>query len=132
MFAPDTKILVIDDMLMARMLVKKSLKELGFSNFQEACDGKEALKMITESGDYQLIISDWNMPNMTGIELLKNLRSQEKYANLPFIMLTAEGEEKQIKEAFQAGVNGYITKPFNHDIFQAKLEFAHRKILAAA
>ena len=132
MFALDIKILVVDDMTMARMLVKKALNDIGFTNITEALDGKQAWELLNSTPDFQLVVSDWNMPMMTGIELLKKLRTTPQFENLPFVMLTAEGEEKQIKEAFQSGVNGYITKPFTAEVFHAKLEFAHRKIQSAA
>ena len=120
MFAPDTKVLIIDDMMTMRRLVKKALTSLGFSDITDAKDGAEAWNKLQE-GSFQLIISDWNMPNLTGLELLRKVRADEKFAKLPFILLTAEADESQTVEANEAGVDNYIIKPFSADILKEKL-----------
>lgn len=131
MFPPDTRILVIDDMPSIRDLVKNQLKALGFKNIQEASDGEEALRMLiqlnTPNTNIQLVISDWNMPNMKGIDLLKHVRAQSEWANLPFVLLTSEAERDQVTEAVLAGASQYIVKPFSAKIFEDKLKTAFQK-----
>jgi two-component system chemotaxis response regulator CheY len=129
MFNPETHILVVDDMLTMRKLVQKSCKELGFTNFTEAKDGAEAFsKLDAASPAIGLVISDWNMPGASGLDLLKRVRATEKYKTLPFVMLTAEAEKTQIVEAVQAGVSNYVIKPFTTDVLKEKLEAVHKKI----
>lgn len=129
MFNPETHILVVDDMLTMRKLVQKSCKELGFTTFTEAKDGAEAFsKLDAASPAIGLVISDWNMPGATGLDLLKRVRATEKYKTLPFVMLTAEAEKTQIVEAVQAGVSNYVIKPFTTDVLKEKLEAVHKKI----
>jgi two-component system chemotaxis response regulator CheY len=131
MFPSDTRILVIDDMPSIRDLVKNQLKALGFKNIQEASDGEEALRMLiqlnTPNNNIQLVISDWNMPNMKGIDLLKHVRAQAEWANLPFVLLTSEAERDQVTEAVLAGASQYIVKPFSAKIFEDKLKTAFQK-----
>lgn len=131
MFAPNTRILVVDDMMTLRKIVMKNLKELGFTDMQEAADGNIAWTVLSNSvPPVQLIISDWNMPNLSGLELLKKVRADAKYAKVPFLMLTAEAEAHQVKEAVVAGVTNYITKPFTGETLKLKLEQAHKKLAA--
>jgi len=127
MFDSSTKVLIVDDMMTMRKLVKKACIELGFSDFLEAADGEIALKTLQENPGIQLVISDWNMPNMTGLEFLKKVRADGKFSALPFVLLTAESEQAQVVEAIQAGVSGYIVKPFNTEALREKLEEAHQK-----
>lgn len=126
MFAPTTKILVVDDMLTMRKLVSKCLKDIGFLNITEAPDGADALPVLEMAAasqvPFQLIISDWNMPKMPGIELLKRVRANDSLKATPFVFLTAENEAGQVMEAIKSGVNNYITKPFTPATLKEKLE----------
>ena len=106
------KILVVEDSKITRKMEIKALKSAGFDNFSEADDGRDAIEKLTNSDDVDLIISDWNMPNMNGYDLLKWVRSDEKCRDIPFIMATAQGEKKQSKIAEDAGVSNMVTKPF--------------------
>ena len=131
MFDLKSRILVIDDMMTMRKIVAKNLKELGFHDIQDAADGNLGWQALTASNPpIQLIISDWNMPNCSGLELLKKVRADSKYAKLPFVLLTAEAEATQVKEALVAGVTNYIIKPFTGDTLKQKLEQAHKKVAA--
>lgn len=121
------KILVVDDMSTMRRIVKNLLKDLGFANLSEADDGKTALPML-QTGDYDFLITDWNMPSMQGIDLLKAVRSDERLTELPVLMVTAEQKRDQIVEAAQAGVNGYIVKPFTAITLKEKLEKIFERI----
>lgn len=127
MFDPGTKILVVDDMMTMRKLVRKSLTGMGFSIFEEADDGQKAWAKLNEHTDIGLVVSDWNMPNCSGLDLLKRVRSDARFKNLPFVLLTAEGEVSQVKEALAAGVDNYILKPFTFDSLKEKLELTHKK-----
>lgn len=115
------EILVVDDFLTMRKIVKNNLKQLGFKNFTEAEDGKQALDKIKEK-DFDFIISDWNMPNMMGIDLLKAIRADERTKKIPFLMVTAEGKKENVLEAAKAGVSNYIVKPFTQDGLVSKIE----------
>ncbi len=128
MFPVDTNILVVDDMLTMRKLVIKSLKEMGYTKFVEATNGAEAYEKLKAGEAIQLIISDWNMPQTTGLDLLKRVRAEAKTAQLPFIMVTAEAEKSQIVEAVQAGVSNYVIKPFTTDSLKEKLEAVAGKL----
>ncbi len=114
-------VLVVDDMGSMRRLIKNNLTNYGFSNIIEAENGKVALEMLN-SNDINLIVSDWNMPEMTGIELLREVRKMEKYANTPFVMVTAEGQKQNVIDAVQAGVTQYVVKPFTPDQIKQKLD----------
>lgn len=114
-------VLVVDDFETMRRIVKSSLKKLGFPNVIEAEDGKIALRKL-EKEKIGLIISDWIMPNMTGIEFLKAVRSDDRFKDIPFIMLTTEGKKQDVVEAIQAGVSNYIVKPFNPDTLNEKIK----------
>ncbi len=113
-------ILIVDDFSTMRQIVKKSLNSLGFNNVTEATDGNDALHKL-ENGQFNFIISDWNMPNMMGIDLLKTIRSSEKLKSLPFLMVTAEANRDNIIEAAKAGVSQYIIKPFTIDALEQKI-----------
>ena len=129
MFAPNTIILILDDMMTMRKIVMKNLKELGFTDVQEAADGNLGWDVLTKSSPpIQLVISDWNMPNFSGLELLKKVRADANYAKVPFLLLTAEAEAHQVKEAVMAGVTNYIIKPFTPDILKLKLDQAYKKV----
>ena len=118
---PDLKILVVDDFPTMRRIVKTLMKQNGFENFTEAEDGRDAYRILQEHGDFEMIISDWNMPNMTGLELLKTVRADAKFKHLPFLMVTAEAEKENIIEAVKAGVSNYIVKPFTGQALKEKL-----------
>ncbi|NCN27160.1 response regulator [bacterium] len=129
MFSPETHVLVVDDMMTMRKLVSKSLKEIGFANFTEAKDGADAFeKLKAATPPVGMIVSDWNMPNSTGLDLLKRVRSSEQFKSLPFILVTAEAEKAQIIEAVQAGVSNYVVKPFTTDALKAKIEAVYKKV----
>lgn len=114
------KILVVDDMSTMRRIVKNILKQLGFANMEEAENGQEALaKLRTES--YGFVVSDWNMPVMAGIEMLRAIRADEKLKHIPVLMVTAEAQKENLIEAIQAGVNNYVVKPFTAEVMQEKI-----------
>lgn len=115
------KILIIDDFATMRRIMKNILKQLGFKNLVEADDGTTALNIL-ESQKIDLIISDWNMPKMTGIELLKKLRASTEYKKTPFLMVTAEAQKQNVIEAVQAGVSNYVVKPFTAEAISDKLK----------
>jgi two-component system chemotaxis response regulator CheY len=117
---PTMKFLVVDDFSTMRRIVRNLLKELGYTNAEEAEDGVVALNML-RANKFDFVVSDWNMPNMTGIELLKNIRADESLKNLPVLMITAEARKENIIEAAQAGANGYIVKPFTAATLDEKL-----------
>jgi two-component system chemotaxis response regulator CheY len=127
MFDPKTKVLIVDDMMTMRKLVKKSLTAIGFSIFEEAEDGQKAWAKLNDSLDVGLVISDWNMPNCTGLEFLKRVRADARFKKLPFILLTAEGEAAQVSEAVVAGVSNYVLKPFTQESLTQKIEQTHKK-----
>ncbi len=120
------KFLVVDDFSTMRRIVKNLLHDLGYPNVTEADDGKTALPML-QAGGFDFLISDWNMPGMSGLDLIKAVRSDEKLKKMPVLMLTAEAKREQIIEAAQAGVNGYVIKPFTAETLKEKLD----KILGA-
>ena len=115
------RFLVVDDFSTMRRIVRNLLKELGFSNVEEAEDGQVALHKLRNS-PFDFVVSDWNMPNMTGIELLKNVRADPQLKHLPFLMVTAEAKKENIIEAAQAGASGYIVKPFTAATLDEKLK----------
>lgn len=115
------KILIVDDFSTMRRIIKNLLRDLGFTNTQEADDGITALPML-QAGSFELLITDWNMPGMQGIDLLKAVRADPKLASLPVLMVTAEQKREQIIEAAKAGVNGYIVKPFTAATLKEKLD----------
>ncbi len=115
------KILVVDDFSTMRRIIKNLLKDLGFSNIQEADDGSTALPML-QQGDFDFVVTDWNMPGMQGIDLLRAIRKDDRLKHLPVLMVTAEAKKEQIVAAAQAGVNGYVVKPFTAATLKEKLE----------
>ncbi|MFN8847243.1 MAG: response regulator [Bdellovibrionales bacterium] len=126
MFSKDILILVIDDMPSIRDLVKTQLKSMGFTTIMEAQDGEEALSLLikqhSNGAPVQLVISDWNMPKLKGLELLKKVRASAEFKDLPFVLLTSEAEREQVTEAVLSGVSQYIVKPFSGKIFEDKLK----------
>lgn len=117
---PDTKFLVVDDYLSMRRMVKSVLNDLGYTNVVEADDGSTALPLL-RGGEFDFLITDWNMPGMPGLDLLKAVRADARLAKLPVLMVTAEAKREQIVEAAQAGVNGYVIKPFSAEVLKEKL-----------
>lgn len=136
MFGPETKILVVDDMLTMRKIIMKQLKEMGFTNLHEAKDGELAWQAIEKekaSGQpFDLVLSDWNMPVKTGLELLRMCRNQEEMKQLPFVLITAESEASQVMEAVKIGVSQYIVKPFSPEQLKEKLQQTYQKHAAAS
>lgn len=133
MFDLKTRVLVVDDMMTMRKLVVKICKEIGFTDITEANDGAAGWQAIASANPpIGLVISDWNMPNSTGLDLLKRVRADSKNGKLPFVMVTAEAEKHQIIEAVQSGVSNYVIKPFTAETLKAKLEEAHKKTSATA
>ena len=117
---PNIKILVVDDMSTMRRIVKNIMKQLGFANVEEAENGQDALdKLRAES--FGLVISDWNMPVMTGIDLLRAIRADDKLKAIPVLMVTAEAQKENLIEAIKAGVSNYIVKPFTAEVLQEKM-----------
>ena len=115
------KILIVDDFSTMRRIIKNLLRDLGYNNTFEADDGATALPML-ENGDFQFVITDWNMPVMQGIDLLRAIRKHPKLHAMPVLMVTAEAKRDQIIEAAKAGVNGYIVKPFTAATLREKLD----------
>lgn len=131
MYPVDTLFLIVDDTALMRTIVKTSLAEMGYTRFVEATDGLTAFvileKQISKNDPVQFIISDWNMPKMTGLELLKKCADTLEFTNVPFILVTAEGSQDQIIQAAKAGVADYILKPFSFDKIKEKLERVYKK-----
>lgn len=115
------KVLVVDDFSTMRRIVKNLLRDLGFTNIQEADDGSTALPML-QGGDFDFVVTDWNMPGMQGIDLLKAIRADASLSHIPVLLITAEAKKEQIVMAAQAGVNGYIVKPFTAATLKTKLD----------
>jgi two-component system chemotaxis response regulator CheY len=115
------KFLVVDDFSTMRRIVRNLLKELGYTNVDEAEDGVVALQKLKSGGNFQFVVTDWNMPNMTGIELLKAIRADAGLKHLPVLMITAEAKKENIVEAAQNGASGYIVKPFTAGTLDEKL-----------
>ena len=126
----DMKILIVDDFSTMRRIIKNLLRDLGFTNTSEADDGQTALPML-QSGKYDFLVTDWNMPGMQGIDLLKAVRADPNLASLPVLMVTAESKRDQIVEAAQAGVNGYVVKPFTAQTLKEKIDKIFERIEAA-
>jgi two-component system, chemotaxis family, chemotaxis protein CheY len=115
------KILVVDDFQTMRRIIRNYLRQLGFNNVEEAEDGDVALEKLKES-EFDFVITDWNMPKMTGIDLLKKIRAANNFKNIPVLIITAEAEKENVVQAAQAGVNDYIVKPFTPEVLQTKIE----------
>lgn len=121
------KILIVDDFSTMRRIIKNLLRDLGYNNTAEADDGSTALPQLV-NGSFDFLITDWNMPNMTGIDLLKAVRADARLKDMPVLMVTAEAKRDQIVEAAQAGVNGYIIKPFTADTLREKIDKIFERI----
>jgi two-component system chemotaxis response regulator CheY len=125
------RILIVDDFSTMRRIIKNLLNDLGYTNTAEAEDGNSALTALGQ-GNFEFVVTDWNMPGMTGIELLKAIRADDRYKTLPVLMVTAEAKREQIIEAAQNGVNGYIIKPFTAQTLEEKLGKIFERLGAAA
>jgi len=121
------KILVVDDFSTMRRIVKNVLKQLGFENIDEAEDGAQALAKLKNS-NYGFVVTDWNMPNMDGLDFFKATRAEPNLKGLPFLMVTAEAEKEKVIMAIQAGVNNYIVKPFTAEVFKEKMDRIFEKL----
>lgn len=121
------KILIVDDFSTMRRIIKNLLRDLGFTNTVEADDGKSAMPIL-KAGGVDFLVTDWNMPGMTGLDLLKAVRSDPSMAQLPVLMVTAEAKREQIIMAAQAGVNGYVIKPFTAATLKEKIEKIFERI----
>lgn len=124
---PKTKFLVVDDFSTMRRIVRNLLKELGYTNVDEAEDGVMALSKL-RSEKYDFVVSDWNMPNMDGLEMLKSIRADAALSKLPVLMVTAEAKKENIIAAAQAGANGYVVKPFTAATLDEKLSKIFEKL----
>jgi two-component system chemotaxis response regulator CheY len=127
----DMKILIVDDFSTMRRIIKNLLRELGFNNTAEADDGSTALPLLKKA-DFDFLITDWNMPGMTGLDLLKAVRADGQLAGLPVLMVTAERKRENIVEAAEAGVNGYIVKPFTAATLNEKMEKIFQRVESSA
>jgi len=121
------KILIVDDFSTMRRIIKNLLRELGFNNTVEADDGLTALPIL-KAGGIDFLVTDWNMPGMQGIDLLKAVRADEKLSSIPVLMVTAETKREQIMVAAQAGVNGYVVKPFTAGTLKDKIDKIFERI----
>lgn len=115
------KVLVVDDFSTMRRILKNVLKQIGYSDIEEAEDGNSALARLRQGG-FGLVVSDWNMPNMTGLDLLKAIRADNALNNMPVLMVTAEAKKENVMDAIKAGVNNYVVKPFTADVLKDKIE----------
>lgn len=125
------RILVVDDFSTMRRIIRNLLQDLGFKNISEADDGSTALTALRES-EFDFVVTDWNMPGVTGIDLLRAIRADAKLKHLPVLMVTAEGKREQIVEAAQAGVNGYVIKPFTASTLREKLDRIFERLAQVA
>lgn len=123
------KILVVDDFSTMRRIVKNLLKQLGFENIDEAEDGAQAYTKMKDGG-YGFVVTDWNMPNMDGLDLLKKVRSDPAIKDTPMLMVTAEAEKEKVITAIQAGVNNYIVKPFTGEVLKEKMDKIFERLAA--
>lgn len=123
----DMNILIVDDFSTMRRIIKNLLRDLGYSNTQEADDGTTAFPMLKKGG-FDFLVTDWNMPGMSGMELLQKVRADPGLSDLPVLMVTAEAKREQIVAAAEAGVNGYIVKPFTAVTLKEKIEKIFERI----
>ena len=115
------KFLIVDDSPTMLRIIRNALNEIGYSNIDEASDGEEAMGML-EASDPDFVVTDWNMPNMNGIDLAKNIRDHPQYGNLPILMITTRGMKQDVKRAMKAQVNNYIVKPFEPEVLDEKID----------
>ena len=127
MFDKNIKILVVDDFATMRKIVKNVLQQIGYTNIDEAENGQEALRKL-KSDSFDFVISDWNMPEMDGLTLLKKIRADEELKHIPVIMVTAEAEKSKVIEAIKAGVNNYIVKPFTAETMKQKMDQIYERL----
>lgn len=127
MASPDTKFLVVDDFSTMRRIVRNLLKELGYTNVDEAEDGVMALSKL-RNGNFDFVVSDWNMPNMDGLTMLQQIRADSALSSLPVLMVTAEAKKENIIAAAQAGASGYVVKPFTAATLDEKLSKIFEKL----
>ena len=125
-YDPNMRVLVVDDFATMRRIVKNILRQLGFNNVVEADDGTTAWEVLNKD-KIEFIVSDWNMPKMTGLELLKAVRADDALKDIPFLMVTAEAQQENIIEAVKAGVSNYIVKPFTAETLSQKIEQVFNK-----
>ena len=123
---PNMPILIVDDFSTMRRIIRNALKTLGFNNITEADDGQNAWDKMQES-EFQFIVSDWNMPNMMGIDLLKTARASDKYKTVPFMMLTAEAQKDSVSEVEDAGASSCVVKPITTQVLESRMEAIFRK-----
>jgi two-component system chemotaxis response regulator CheY len=124
------KVLVVDDFATMRKIVRNILKQIGFEDITEAEDGNVALRVL-KNEKVGLVVTDWNMPNMSGLDLLREIRHDPQNSNLPVLMVTAEGLKENVMEAVKAGVNNYVVKPFTAEVLQEKIETIFKKLANA-
>ena len=129
MIDQNMKILVVDDFSTMRRIVKNLLRQIGYANIDEAEDGAQAYSKL-KNGGYNFVVSDWNMPNMDGLDLLRKVRSDPDLKDLPILMVTAEAEKEKVITAIQAGVNNYIVKPFTGEVLKEKMDKILEKLQA--
>lgn len=128
MFDPKTRILIVDDLGAMRIVLSKMVKEMGFFDLSEATDGDEAWQCILNANPpFDLVISDWNMPNCSGLDLVVRLRADSRFEKIPFLMVTAESDGTQVSLALSAGVDGYVVKPFDRMVLGEKMKSIHQK-----
>ncbi len=130
MYDQNMKILVVDDFSTMRRIIRNILKEIGYTNVDEADDGSTALEKL-KGGGFQFVITDWNMPNMPGIELLKAIRQDDALKHTPVLMITAEAAKENVVTAVQAGVNNYIVKPFTAAALKERIDLILEKLKSA-
>ncbi|MBI5826581.1 MAG: chemotaxis response regulator CheY [Deltaproteobacteria bacterium] len=130
MYDQNMKILVVDDFSTMRRIIRNILKEIGYTNVDEADDGSTALEKL-KGGGFQFVITDWNMPNMPGIELLKAIRQDDALKHTPVLMVTAEAAKENVVIAVQAGVNNYIVKPFTAAALKERIDLILEKLKSA-
>lgn len=125
------KVLVVDDFATMRKIIRNVLKQIGFEDIVEAEDGTAALQILKRE-KVGLVVTDWNMPNLSGLELLRSIRQTPQCARLPVLMVTAEGLKEHVLEAVKAGVSNYVVKPFTAEVLQEKIEAIFKKLAAAS
>jgi len=126
------KVLVVDDSLTMRRIIRNLLLKIGYEEVVEAQDGMEALEVLAHDGNIGLILTDWNMPRMTGIDFVKSVRRDKRFSGIPIIMITTNTSKMEIIQAIAAGVNNYIAKPFTPEIIREKIEQTLKKVKEAS